>query len=172
MCRGGDITKVHLSDNRLKGVISSAIGKLTELTKLWLNSNQLTNTIPSQLVRLTELAGFSLNANQLTGAVPSLPFKQYTSNCCLYKGVHTNRFTCPLPAGAADCKCVGQPGVACNESSHWQALRWSCNRRHWCMHCGASSSIVKDTPQAASANCTRSGTCSCASDYVLCEMLG
>jgi hypothetical protein len=51
--------------------------------------------------------------------VPSLPFKQYTTRCCLNYGQHTNHhnhnhFTCPLPAGAADCNRNGQPGVACN----------------------------------------------------------
>jgi hypothetical protein len=56
-----------------------------------------------------------LYGNQLTGAVPSLPFKQYTIGCCLNYGAHTNRFACPLPSGAADCKCSGQPGVACNK---------------------------------------------------------
>ena len=61
-----------------------------------------------------------LHENHLTGAVPSLPFKQYTTRCCLNYGQHTNHhnhnhFTCPLPAGAADCNCNGQPGVACNK---------------------------------------------------------
>jgi hypothetical protein len=76
--------------------------------------NQLTGTIPSQLAKLTGITNLYLG-NHLTGAVPSLPFKQYTSDCCLYHNQHTNNFTCPLPAGAADCKCDGNTGVACNK---------------------------------------------------------
>jgi hypothetical protein len=62
----------------------------------------------------------NLYSNQLTGAVPSLPFKQYTyhfTGCLLNYNAHTNHFTCPLPAGAADCKYNGQPGVACDKKT-------------------------------------------------------
>jgi hypothetical protein len=58
-----------------------------------------------------------LHTNHLTGAVPSLPFKQYTGTCALNYNQHTNHFTCPLPAGAADCKYQGQPGVACDKKT-------------------------------------------------------
>jgi hypothetical protein len=58
-----------------------------------------------------------LYTNHLTGAVPSLPFKQYTGECLLNYNAHTNHFTCPLPAGAADCKYNGQPGVACDKKT-------------------------------------------------------
>jgi hypothetical protein len=63
-----------------------------------------------------------LDTNQLTGAVPSLPFKQYTAaaGCCVNWASHTNHFTCPLPASAADCKCRGQPGVICNKKTEWE----------------------------------------------------
>jgi hypothetical protein len=52
----------------------------------------------------------AFNGNQLNGTVPAFPFKQYNGNCCLAP----NKFSCPLPAGAADCKCHGQPGVVCS----------------------------------------------------------
>jgi hypothetical protein len=55
--------------------------------------------------------GFRIN--QLTGTVPALPFKQYTAFCCL----SPNKFSCPLPADAADCKCAGKLGVACDHNA-------------------------------------------------------
>jgi Leucine-rich repeat (LRR) protein len=113
-----ELTGLHvlsLHDNQLTGTIPSQLAELTGLTKLWLGRDLLTGTIPPQLAKLTRVTDLELYSNQLTGAVPSLPFKQYRSNCCLYYDQHTNNFTCPLPAGAAECKCNGRPGVpACN----------------------------------------------------------
>jgi Leucine-rich repeat (LRR) protein len=113
------LTLLDLYNNHLTGTIPSQLAELTGLDTLNLFQNNLTGTIPSQLAELTGLNYFNIFANHLTGAVPSLPFKQYTRDCCLwYFYAHTNNFTCPLPAGAADCKCDGngdQPGVSCNK---------------------------------------------------------
>jgi hypothetical protein len=102
--------------------IPSQLAELTRLSSSDLDTSHLTGTIPSQLavVELTGLTVLYLGASYLTGAVPSLTFKQWnTSNCCLNYGLPhrhpTNNFTCPLPAGAADCKCHGKPGVVCNK---------------------------------------------------------
>jgi hypothetical protein len=120
-----ELTGLHvlsLHDNQLTGTIPSQLAELTALTKLWLGRDLLTGTIPSELAKLTRVTDLELYSNQLTGAVPSLPFKQYTSNCCLYYERQTNNFTCPLPAGAAECKCNRRPGVACKDISTWAEL--------------------------------------------------
>jgi Leucine-rich repeat (LRR) protein len=106
---------LYLSNSQLTGTIPSQLAELTGLNYLYLDHNQLTGTIPSQLAELMALSALHLHANRLTGDVPSLPFKQYAVQCCLYYDQRTNRFTCPLPAGAANCKCFDQPGVVCNK---------------------------------------------------------
>jgi Leucine-rich repeat (LRR) protein len=113
------LTYLYFPSNRLGGTIPSQLAKLTGLTHLYLNQNRLNGTIPSQLVELTGLTTLYIFGNRLTGVVPSLPFKQYTTACCVWNpSQKTNHFTCPLPTGAADCKCVSKPGLACNTPGH------------------------------------------------------
>jgi Leucine-rich repeat (LRR) protein len=104
------LTELDLDLNRLSGTIPSQLSKLVRLVELRLQNNDLIGTIPSQLAALMGLSLFDVNSNHLTGAVPTLPFKQFTGNCCL-NSQRTNNFTCPLPAGAADCKCNGGAGL-------------------------------------------------------------
>ncbi|CAD7695693.1 unnamed protein product [Ostreobium quekettii] len=55
----------------LNGMISPALGNLTELWKLDLSGQALTGTIPDALVNLKNLAFLSLRSNQLTGTLPA-----------------------------------------------------------------------------------------------------
>jgi hypothetical protein len=103
---------VDVGGNQLTGTVPAELGALTGLTFLSLSPNQLTGTVPAELGALTGLTALYLYQNQLTGTLPALPFKQYTSECCL-----PIKFVCPLPAGAADCKCGGKLGVACDHSA-------------------------------------------------------
>ena len=104
------LTGLSLAHNRLTGPIPAVISELPRLTWLSLYSNELTGSIPAGLARLSRLTDLDLGNNKLTGVVPALPFAQYTgatSYCCLV-GAGTNRFACPLPAGAETC--VGDAG--------------------------------------------------------------
>lgn len=94
-CQGTVVTKVILSDQRLSGIISTSIGKLTSLvslrlsnnnfrgsiptvlnfpslSELYLNHNQLSGTIPASITKLKNLAFLSLNNNDLKGYIPGL----------------------------------------------------------------------------------------------------
>jgi hypothetical protein len=111
-CANSRITKLSMASQGLPGSggIPVALLDLTGLEFFDLKVNRLSGTIPSQLTALVNLSLFDVNINHLTGAVPSLPFKQFTGNCCL-NSQRTNNFTCPLPAGAADCKCNDGAGL-------------------------------------------------------------
>jgi hypothetical protein len=109
-CADGDITKIYLNGNNLKGTLPSSLGSLTKLTIMALNDNSLEGTIPSSLGSLTELIDIRLGCNSLTGQVPPLPFKQYIHDCGLGsdrcgggKKIQHNHFKCPLPAGSEHC---------------------------------------------------------------------
>jgi hypothetical protein len=120
------LTALHLDRNNLTGTVPSTLGQLADLTSLQLDSNSLTGTIPSTLGQLSYLRALQLDHNHLTGPMPALPFRQYTNYirgeegaCCLTRDDYaprTNNFACPLPAGAADCKCAGDPGVVCSKA--------------------------------------------------------
>ena len=72
MCNeNGEITKIDLHDNNLRGTVPAELGALGTLTELTLYSNQLSDEIPSELSSLTSLTSFHLGDNQLTGSIPS-----------------------------------------------------------------------------------------------------
>jgi hypothetical protein len=104
---------LNFYSNHFTGTVPTELGALTGLNYLSFVGNHLTGTVPAELGALTGLNHLCFNNNQLTGTVPALPFKQYTANCCLSWDAHSNKFSCPLPADAAACICVGKPGVAC-----------------------------------------------------------
>jgi hypothetical protein len=109
---------LDLSSNNLTGTVPGWLKDLQGLRVLTLDHNKLTGTIPPALAAMKALVFVSLFANSLTGAVPALPFSQY-SDCILddvrYYPTYCpcNRFSCPLPAGSAQCIGAGASG---NES--------------------------------------------------------
>ena len=62
---------LDLRENRLRGLIPSELGNLTNLTVLNLSANRLGGTIPSELGNLTNLKVLDLSGNRLSGAIPS-----------------------------------------------------------------------------------------------------
>jgi predicted amidohydrolase len=105
------LTLLSLDHNLLTGTIPPELSALTAVTYFSLYNNRLTGEIPASLSKLTAVTIMSLNGNRLTGAVPALPFAQYSGFCCLQlmygppssNGFNSNRFSCPLPAGANLC---------------------------------------------------------------------
>jgi hypothetical protein len=107
------LTHIDFQGNRLTGTIPSQLAELTKLTALVLSHTQLTGTIPPQLAKLTRLSTFCVDDDSLTGTVPSLPFEQYTGNCCIGGG-GGNKFKCPLPPGHGACLCSGRGNMQCS----------------------------------------------------------
>ena len=66
----GNIAKINLWGNNLKGQIPPELGLLGELDNLNLTANYLPGEIPPQLSRLTELRQLQLNSIGLRGEIP------------------------------------------------------------------------------------------------------
>jgi hypothetical protein len=121
MCKDGDITAIFLSIDGLNGTMPSSIGELVALTALRIVDTNLHGTIPSELAKLTKLTDLVLDRNQLTGLVPALPFAQYNAPCSLSfppncdDGGRCNRFKCPLPPNASQCRFGTGTGVDCHK---------------------------------------------------------
>ncbi|MFA6159123.1 MAG: leucine-rich repeat domain-containing protein [Candidatus Paceibacterota bacterium] len=65
------VTRLGLSDCRLKGPVPSQIGLLTPLRRLDLDQNQLTS-LPPEIGKLSSLEYLRLDANQLTSLPPEM----------------------------------------------------------------------------------------------------
>jgi RHS repeat-associated protein len=68
---GGDVTKVELQTNNLKGVLPASVSRLQKVNTLRLQSNQLSGKIPLSLGDMTALTMLNLGINSLTGPIPS-----------------------------------------------------------------------------------------------------
>ena len=66
----GQVTRLDLHGNNLRGPIPSELGQLDQLRDLDLCENQLTGTIPPELQQLADLEFLRLEKNKLTGNVP------------------------------------------------------------------------------------------------------
>ncbi|BAT79436.1 hypothetical protein LR48_Vigan04g070200 [Vigna angularis] len=65
------ITRLVFKSKHLKGVLSPAIGRLTELKQLLLSHNQLVDRLPPQIVDCRKLEILDLSNNLFSGEVPS-----------------------------------------------------------------------------------------------------
>ncbi|KAA8542199.1 hypothetical protein F0562_023351 [Nyssa sinensis] len=65
------ITRIVFKSQRLTGLISPAIGRLSELKELSLPNNKLVDQIPPQIVDCRKLEILNLRNNQFSGEVPS-----------------------------------------------------------------------------------------------------
>ena len=94
----GNVTKLELSGNNLRGTLPVALGSLTELNVLDLSGNQLRGPIPDAR-GLTGLTSLNFGDNQLSGTIPgwlsSLTRLQDLS-------LRDNRLTGPIPAELGD----------------------------------------------------------------------
>ena len=71
LCNLSALESLELSRNELTGNIPPELGQLTNLTFLWLASNDFTGNIPPELGQLTDLGLLWLSDNGLTGGIPS-----------------------------------------------------------------------------------------------------
>lgn len=65
------VTRIVFRSNGLKGTLSSAIGKLSQLKELSLSDNQLSDRIPVQILDCRELEILQLQRNQFSGKIPT-----------------------------------------------------------------------------------------------------
>ncbi|KAI3777637.1 hypothetical protein L1987_47438 [Smallanthus sonchifolius] len=65
------VTRIVFKHRRLRGSISPAIGKLSELKELSLPNNHLTNQIPAQITDCLKLEVLNLQNNRFSGKVPT-----------------------------------------------------------------------------------------------------
>lgn len=93
-CEAGHITRLHLDNNHLIGVIPNEVGNFTNLVSLMLDRNQLTGAIPGTIGSLVNLQILRLFGNQLTGGIP-LQIKMLTKLNLLY--LHDNQLTGAIP---------------------------------------------------------------------------
>jgi hypothetical protein len=105
-----ELTLLDLPDNDLTGTIPPSVGLLTKLSYLYLGPNYLHGSLPASFVKLTALEVFNVGCNGLTGLVPPMNFAAI-KNCAL-SGCTPNKFTCPLPTGAAT-DCASGQAVTC-----------------------------------------------------------
>ena len=67
----GPVTRLTLSQNKLRGEIPHHLGNLTGLESLNLRNNRLTGSIPPHLGNLSNLKNLKLYWNDLTGSIPA-----------------------------------------------------------------------------------------------------
>lgn len=65
------VTRIVFKSEQLRGVLSPAIGRLSELKELSLPNNKLLDQIPPQIVNCQKLQVLDLRNNRLSGKVPS-----------------------------------------------------------------------------------------------------
>ncbi|XP_030439705.1 leucine-rich repeat receptor-like serine/threonine/tyrosine-protein kinase SOBIR1 [Syzygium oleosum] len=65
------ITRLVFKSQQLKGSLSPAIGRLSELKELSLSNNKLVDQLPSQIVDCTKLEILNLRNNRFSGKIPS-----------------------------------------------------------------------------------------------------
>ncbi|PRP83700.1 putative leucine-rich repeat receptor-like protein kinase [Planoprotostelium fungivorum] len=95
LCYLTNMTYLDLSSNSFTSSIPGCINNLTSLTYLNFNRAQLTGTIPSSIGSMTTLQEFHAVSNQLSGQLPD--FGQMTSLTFLELGLSFNSFTAYLP---------------------------------------------------------------------------
>ena len=67
----GQVTRLRLQYNNLRGSIPVELGYLPKLTILELQWNELAGSIPPELGRLTNLTHVDVNTNRLEGSIPT-----------------------------------------------------------------------------------------------------
>ncbi|KAL3655412.1 Leucine-rich repeat receptor-like serine threonine tyrosine-protein kinase sobir1 [Castilleja foliolosa] len=66
------VTRLVFNSERLKGKLSPAVGKLSELKEISLQNNQLSDEIPAQITDCQKLEILNIGKNLFTGKIPSL----------------------------------------------------------------------------------------------------
>ena len=115
-CDDGHLTGIYMGNEQLRGAtIPGSFGDLTQLTGLQVQSSQFTGTVPPSFSQLTKLSYLIMTGNSFSGLAPALDYKtqfKQAGGLAVWCGIggEGNRWTCPLPAGAATCNTQGGSG--------------------------------------------------------------
>ncbi|GJN39062.1 hypothetical protein PR202_gb28156 [Eleusine coracana subsp. coracana] len=93
-CTSGRVTSLDVSERRLTGTLSPAIGNLTQLEVLNLTRNGVSGRVPASLGRLHRLSYLSLCDNAFSGALPDA-LRNCTSLSVAF--LNNNEFTGVVP---------------------------------------------------------------------------
>jgi len=108
----GYVTELILSNNNLRGVIPSELGKLLRLERMELHGNSLTGPIPQEFGTLSQLEDLILERNLLTGSLPSeLGNLSQLENLSLVE----NRFTGSIPPELSNLSQLKNLSLSVNE---------------------------------------------------------
>jgi Leucine-rich repeat (LRR) protein len=93
-CTDGRVTSLDVSERRLTGTLSPAVGNLTYLETLNLTANGMSGPIPASLGRLRRLSYLSLCDNAFSGTIPAA-LRNCTALSAAY--LNSNRLTGGVP---------------------------------------------------------------------------
>jgi len=95
-CDGNQrVTNIRLSNNNLRGMIPSSIGRLNHLEFLSLDGNNMSSSIPTEIGLLSSLSYFHLHDNILTS---TLPTELGMLQSLVALALQTNRLSGTLPS--------------------------------------------------------------------------
>lgn len=94
VCRLERLHTLHLSFNKISGVLPEKLGDCRALKNLWLKGNKLTGPIPDSVAVLPELEYLDVHANDLDGELPKV---WNTPKLAIFRG-EDNRIAGVVPA--------------------------------------------------------------------------
>lgn len=70
ICRLERLQTLHLSFNKISGVLPEKLGECRALKNLWVKGNKITGRLPDSVAVLPELEYLDLHANEMSGPLP------------------------------------------------------------------------------------------------------
>jgi len=72
ICRLERLHTLHLSFNKISGVLPDKLGECRALKNLWVKGNKITGRLPDSVAVLPELEYLDLHANEMSGPLPTI----------------------------------------------------------------------------------------------------
>jgi Leucine-rich repeat (LRR) protein len=72
ICRLERLQTLHLSFNKISGVLPERLGECRALKNLWVKGNKITGRLPDSVAVLPELEYLDLHANEMSGPLPTV----------------------------------------------------------------------------------------------------
>ncbi len=94
VCRLARLHTLHLSFNKISGVLPDKLGDCRALRNLWIKGNKVTGRLPDSVATLPELEYLDIHANDMAGPLPAI---WNTPKLKIFRG-EDNRISGELPA--------------------------------------------------------------------------